>query len=80
MTEITQADIDVLRTLEPRKSILNFSADELEATEKWVKKFQDELSEKSPFYRLTMVIGEKMTVRTLSIYLIFIKKMWIFKL
>ena len=53
MTEITQADIDVLRTLEPRKSILNFSADELEATEKWVKKFQDELSEKSPFYRLT---------------------------
>lgn len=53
MTEITQADIDVWRTLEPRKSILNFSADELEATEKWVKKFQDELSEKSPFYRLT---------------------------
>ena len=53
MTEITQADIDVLRTLEPRKSILNFSADELEATEKWAKKFQDELSEKSPFYRLT---------------------------
>lgn len=53
MTEITQADIDALRTLEPRKSILNFSADELEATEKWAKKFQDELSEKSPFYRLT---------------------------
>lgn len=53
MTEITQADIDVLCTLEPRKSILNFSAAELEATEKWVKKFQDELSEKSPFYRLT---------------------------
>ena len=53
MTEITQADIDALRTLEPRKNILNFSADELEATEKWAKKFQDELSEKSPFYRLT---------------------------
>ena len=53
MTEITQADIDALRTLKPRKSILNFSADELEATEKWAKKFQDELSEKSPFYRLT---------------------------
>lgn len=53
MTEITQADIDILRTLEPRKSVLNFSAAELEATEKWSKKFQDELSKKSPFYRLT---------------------------
>ena len=50
--EITQADIDVLRTLEPRKSILNFSSAELAATEKWAEKFQSELSEKSPFYRL----------------------------
>lgn len=50
--EITQADIDVLRTLEPRKSILNFSSAELAATEKWAEKFQGELSEKSPFYRL----------------------------
>lgn len=50
--EITQADIDVLRTLEPRKSILNFSSAELAATEKWTEKFQSELSEKSPFYRL----------------------------
>ncbi len=50
--EITQADIDILRSLEPRKSILNFSAAELAATEKWAEKFQSELSEKSPFYRL----------------------------
>ena len=50
--EITQADIDVLRTLEPRKSILNFFSAELAATEKWAEKFQGELSEKSPFYRL----------------------------
>ena len=50
--EITQADINVLRTLEPRKSILNFSSAELAATEKWAEKFQGELSEKSPFYRL----------------------------
>ncbi|MCM1327941.1 MAG: diguanylate cyclase [Ruminococcus sp.] len=50
--EITQADIDVLRTLEPRKSILNFTAAERAATEKWAEKFQGELSEKSPFYRL----------------------------
>lgn len=50
--EITQADIDILRSLEPRKSILNFSAAELTATEKWAEKFQGELSEKSPFYRL----------------------------
>ena len=50
--EIKQADINVLRTLEPRKSILNFSSAELAATQKWAEKFQGELSEKSPFYRL----------------------------
>ncbi len=50
--EIVQSDIDILRTLESRKSILNFTEVELAATEKWAKKFQGELSEKSPFYRL----------------------------
>ncbi len=50
--EITQVDIDILRTLEPRKSILNFSSAELVATKKWAEKFRGELSEKSPFYRL----------------------------
>lgn len=50
--EITQDDIDILRTLEPRKSILNFTQAELETTQKWAEKFKSELSEKSPFYRL----------------------------
>ncbi len=32
MAEITQADIDILKTLPPRKSILNFTEEEKNAT------------------------------------------------
>ncbi|MDD5947192.1 MAG: helicase-related protein [Oscillospiraceae bacterium] len=48
---ITQADIEVLRKIEPRKSILNFTAEEQAATTKWAKRFQADIGEKSPFFR-----------------------------
>ena len=50
-SDITQADIDVLRSLEPRKSILNFTAEEISLTEKWQKRFDSDIHEKSPYYR-----------------------------
>lgn len=51
-SSVTQEDFDVLRTLEPRKSILNLTEDELAAIPTWKERFQKELAEKSPFYRL----------------------------
>lgn len=48
---INQKDIDILRTLEPRKSVLNFSLEERKAASAWANRFKEELSEKSPFYR-----------------------------
>lgn len=51
-SSVTQEDFDVLRTLEPRKSILNLTEDELTAIPTWKERFQKELTEKSPFYRL----------------------------
>ncbi len=48
---ITQADIDVLRTLPPRKSILNFTDEEKTATEKWAARFENDIAEKSPYFR-----------------------------
>lgn len=51
-SSVTQEDFDVLRTLEPRKSILNLTEDELTAIPTWKERFQKELAEKSPFYRL----------------------------
>ena len=50
-SDITQVDIDVLRSLEPRKSILNFTAEEISLTEKWQKRFDSDIHEKSPYYR-----------------------------
>ena len=50
-SDITQADIDVLRSLEPRKSILNFTAEEISLTEKWQKRFDSDIHEKSQYYR-----------------------------
>ena len=51
-SSVTQEDFDVLRILEPRKSILNLTEDELTAIPTWKERFQKELAEKSPFYRL----------------------------
>ena len=51
-SSVTQEDFDVLRTLEPRKSILNLTEDELATIPTWKERFQKELAEKSPFYRL----------------------------
>ncbi|MGN1107381.1 MAG: YodL domain-containing protein, partial [Huintestinicola sp.] len=48
---ITQADIDILRTLPARKSVLNFSENERNATLKWQTYFNSQLKIKSPFLR-----------------------------
>lgn len=48
---ILTADIEALRTLEPRKSVLNFTAEEIELTEKWRSRFSSDVGTKSPFYR-----------------------------
>ena len=44
-------DVQSLRTLPPRKSILNFTAEEKNIAQKWALKYSEELGEKSPFYR-----------------------------
>ncbi|MBP1546582.1 MAG: hypothetical protein J6A37_08280 [Oscillospiraceae bacterium] len=51
---ITQADIDILRTLPPRKSVLNFTDEERALTANWAKRFENDIGEKSPYFR-----GEK---------------------
>ena len=48
---VTQADIDILRTLPPRKSVLNFTDEEKSVTAKWAERFESDIAEKSPFYR-----------------------------
>lgn len=48
---LTQDDIDILRTLEPRKSILNFTSEEIKLTEKWQQRFEADIDKKSPYYR-----------------------------
>lgn len=48
---LTQDDIDILRTLEPRKSILNFTSEEIKLTEKWQQRFDSDIDKKSPYYR-----------------------------
>lgn len=50
-TEITPEDIALLQTIEPRKSVLNFSPEELEMTAKWKQHFESDIKEKSPFFR-----------------------------
>ena len=48
--EITQTDIDTLRSI-GRKSINEFTSQDLSKTEKWAIKFYKELGTKSPFFR-----------------------------
>ncbi len=50
-TIITQQDIDILRTLPPRKSVLNFTDEEKAVTVNWAERFKNDIAEKSPFYR-----------------------------
>ena len=49
--QLSQEDIEILRQLEPRKSVLNFTDEEMKLTEKWQERFA-EIGEKSPYYRL----------------------------
>lgn len=48
--QITQNDIKTLQNI-GRKSINDFTSDELHVAEKWAKKFWHELGPKSPFFR-----------------------------
>lgn len=48
---VTQQDIDILRSIEPRKSVLNFTAEELQLTKDWAERFENDIHQKSPFYR-----------------------------
>ncbi len=47
---ITQADIEQLRSI-GRKSISEFTSEDIQKSEKWAKKFYSELGTKSPFFR-----------------------------
>lgn len=47
---ITAKDIEVLRSI-GRKSINNFTSDDIEKAQKWAYKFYQQLGEKSPFFR-----------------------------
>ena len=49
--KINQDDIAILRSIEPRKSILNFTAEEIKLTETWQQRFETDIHEKSPYYR-----------------------------
>ena len=48
---LTRDDVRLLQTIEPRKSVLNFSQDELTLTSVWSERFAAEIGKKSPFYR-----------------------------
>lgn len=49
-SKITQSDIEQLRSI-GRKSISDFTHEDIQKSEKWAKKFYSELGEKSPFFR-----------------------------
>jgi hypothetical protein len=49
-SEITQADVEQLRSI-GRKSIFEFTSEDIQKSEKWAKKFYSELGTKSPFFR-----------------------------
>ncbi len=49
-SEITQADVEQLRSI-GRKSIFEFTSEDIRKSEKWAKKFYSELGTKSPFFR-----------------------------
>lgn len=48
--DITISDIDILRSI-GRKSINDFTSEDIAKSEKWAKKFYRELVTKSPFFR-----------------------------
>ena len=49
-SKITQSDIEQLRSI-GRKSISDFTHEDIHKSEKWAKKFYSELGAKSPFFR-----------------------------
>ena len=49
-SKITQYDIEQLRSI-GRKSIFDFTHEDIQKSEKWAKKFYSELGTKSPFFR-----------------------------
>lgn len=49
-SKITQSDIEQLRSI-GRKSISDFTHEDIQKSEKWAKKFYSELGTKSPFFR-----------------------------
>ena len=49
-SEITQADVEQLRSI-GRKSIFEFTSEDIQKSEKWAKNFYSELGTKSPFFR-----------------------------
>jgi hypothetical protein len=49
-SKITQADVEQLRSI-GRKSIFEFTSEDIQKSEKWAKKFYSELGTKSPFFR-----------------------------
>lgn len=49
-SDINEQDIATLRTM-GRKSINDFTSEDIQRTEKWARKFYEELGTKSPFFR-----------------------------
>lgn len=43
---VIQQDIDILRSIEPRKSVLNFTAEELQLTKDWAERFENDTHKK----------------------------------
>lgn len=43
---VIQQDIDILRWIEPRKSVLNFTAEELQLTKDWAERFENDIHKK----------------------------------
>ena len=43
---VIQQDIDILRSIEPRKSVLNFTAEELQLTKDWAERFENDIHKK----------------------------------
>lgn len=52
-TQITSQDVQIIRTINDgkRKSINDFTSEDIQKTEKWARKFYQELGIKSPFFR-----------------------------
>ncbi len=50
LSDVTVKDIEDLRSI-GRKSINDFTSDEIQKTEKWARKFYEDLGTKSPFFR-----------------------------